>query len=222
MLLLQVSLDFFVTLQHTVSKLHILSKIFSFDDFPWEAFSWDNFPSNSFPSDTLFSYTFSLDTFPSNTFPSNTFPSDAHLLIDVYFSVLYSQRRLQRNSWIASESIKSESKPPKRSTSADSSKKPRISCDVSNLKVVGTKTNFNPMNTRASTPESSEMSTTSKVQIKKPLLKSQECSLKSEQPSKSRLSRSRQILKELQRQVKKNEGYPTILKISNYFSLYQG
>ena len=78
------------------------------------------------------------------------------------------------------------------------------------------------MNTRASTPESSEMSTTSKVQIKKPLLKSQECSLKSEQPSKSRLSRSRQILKELQRQVKKNEGYPTILKISNYFSLYQG
>ena len=186
-------------------------------NFPLDTFLLNTLPSDTFPSDT-----FPLETFPLDSFPSDTFPLDAHLLIDVYFSVLYSQRRLQRNSWIASENIKSESKPPKRSTSADSSKKPRISCDVSNLKVVGTKTNFNPMNTRASTPESSEMSTTSKVQIKKPLLKSQECSLKSEQPSKSRLSRSRQILKELQRQVKKNEGYPTILKISNYFSLYQG
>ena len=149
----------------------------------------------NFPLDT-----FLLNTLPSDTFPSDTFPSDAHFLVNVHFSN-FSQRRLQRNSWIASESIKSESKPPKRSTSADSSKKPRISCDVSNLKVVGTKTNFNPMSTRASTPESSEMSTTSKVQIKKPLLKSPECSLKPE-ASKTRLSRSRQILKELQRQVK--------------------
>ena len=194
---------------------------FPSDTFPLETFPLDSFPSDTFPLDTIPSETLLSDTFSLDIFPSDTFPSDAHFLINVHFSN-FSQRRLQRNSWIASENIKSESKPPKRSTSADSSKKPRISCDVSNLKVVGTKTNFNPMNTRASTPESSEMSTTSKVQIKKPLLKSQECSLKSEQPSKSRLSRSRQILKELQRQVKKNEGYPTILKISNYFSLYQG
>ena len=111
-----------------------------------------------------------------------------------------SQRKLQRNSWILSGSTKSESsQPPPRSTSADSSKKPRISCDVSNLKVVGKRSNLT--NTRASTPEYSAESTITKVQIKKPLLKSPECSLKPE-ASKTRLSRSRQILKELQRQVK--------------------
>ena len=111
-----------------------------------------------------------------------------------------SQRKLQRNSWILSGSTKSESsQPPPRSTSADSSKKPRISCDVSNLKVVGKRSNLT--NTRASTPEYSAESTITKVQIKKPLLKSPECSLKPE-AGKTRLSRSRQILKELQRQVK--------------------
>ena len=122
-----------------------------------------------------------------------------------------SRRLQQRNSWMASTttaSMASTQRPLPRSTSADS-KKPKISCDVSNLRVVGTRTHFN--NTRASTPESADSGLASglsfgalpsnkALMIKKPLRESQE-NLK---PTKSsqRLSRSRQILKELQRQVR--------------------
>ena len=123
----------------------------------------------------------------------------------------HSRRLQQRNSWMASSttaaSMASTQKPLPRSTSADS-KKPKISCDVSNLQVVGTRTHFN--NTRASTPESADSGLASglssglpsnkALMIKQPLRESQE-NLK---PTKSsqRLSRSRQILKELQRQVR--------------------
>ena len=116
-------------------------------------------------------------------------------------------RRLQnRNSWMAS-STTSIQRPLPRSTSADS-KKQKISCDVSNLQVVGTRTHFN--NTRASTPESADSGLASSglsnqghkaLMIKKPLRESQE-NLKLPKSSQ-RLSRSRQILKELQRQVRK-------------------
>ena len=145
-----------------------------------------------------------------------------------------SRQRQQRYTWHLHESLVKEDTcdkrnkpkiPPKpRSCSADSSKKSvRISCDVTNLnegpplEVVGTKSQFNRLNYGSSDSSASTASTV------RPVIKS------SHLPGSSKakkMTRSREILRELQRQLgpspaKKKAASPyVVLKQKNVHDMH--